>query len=238
MAEFTSSVGRACSDSTGGLATNLKSNILSLPEESQREIAMFVCVKDVLALLCCNKLLNSQCELFCEDQRRVVHGWSHKAPGLTHIQHLHVLETSSTILSWSHNNSAVTTGKDIIPIQIGAIHRPSYRSFGQVPPSVGNSFEGPEMLMRKGEYTFSVRGGINPHHGISTFSLVHMQQDTLIGSVDWYSRQTQNGVTFTLLVSIPRTQLISIKCCTTAKNTDSLNYWLAFSDFTLQSIVV
>ena len=211
--------------------------LVTLPADLHRVIAGYLPVSRVRALLCVADAFFARLDEFCADLRSSVHGWREAAPGLSHSQHLHLLENSAHELRWRHDNSIVIDGHDIIPINVGGIARPTHRAFGQNPPARGDAFTGPMDLIRRGNYTFLVTGGINVHHGISTFSLcrvVGQEGDIEIGSIDWCGQQTQNGVTYTLLVTIPRTEKVFIKCVIDGKSPQSRNYWHAFTDFSLQ----
>ena len=214
-----------------------RATLAGLPPDIHRVIVMYLPVGCVRSVLCAATLFSSQAEEFCADLCKSVHGWEEPPTGgMSDSEHLHLLEQSVRVLRWRHDGSTVVDGHGIISINVGGIARPTHRSFGQSPPAQGDTFTGPSALLRRGDYTFTVKGGINAHHGISTFSLCHAHhaRETDIGSIDWYSRQTQNGVTFTLLVNIPRTEKVYVKCRMSEKSDDARNYWHAFSDFTLQ----
>jgi hypothetical protein len=211
-------------------------SLSDLPADVHRVIAAYLRVKHVRALLCVAKLFSAQLDDLCADLRQSVHGWRERAAGLTQSAHLDLLEASAYMFAWRHDRSVVVDGHRIISINVGGIARPTHRAFGMSPPAQGDTFTGPMVMLRRGDYTFTVKGGINVHHGISTFSLCRVGHggEILMGSIDWCDRQTRSGITFTLLVTIPRTEKVFVKCVIADKSAESRNYWHAFSDFELR----
>lgn len=116
-----------------------------------------------------------ECEAYCSDPSAWIipslSGSTTECPCRSPAQLMRTFEEKARLYSinfWRHEYNDVENGAPITEVDIGSDQ--NLRSFGQLPPTLGDAFSKPSIFLRKSRpdqrYRLRIRGGTNSHHGI------------------------------------------------------------------------
>lgn len=130
-------------------------------------------------------------------------------------------------------NLRVIKGAPIQDICIGA--QPDMRSFGQLPPAHGDSWE-LDFETEPGAYEVSLLGGGNPHHGIASVSI----DDISLGVMDQYMPTDTFPVkhSFYWEGAIDEKRKHTLRIVLDDKRPDSENYWFCVHQLNLVPVPI
>jgi len=214
---------------------------LELPADILREVASFSSSRDLRSSASAHRILQVQLEDWCSDKCAEVHGWPALPFGTTSSDFLLALDDRSLQnAAFDHSDCTAESGEPIICVEVGGCRQLAH---AQTPPHEGDSFVtqwSPTRLL-KGSYTLAIAGGVNPHHGILSMSLVlgeegAEQKEIQLGQLDWFNVTSSSPITFYVSATLPQTTRVRIRGRVNSKHEEAHDFWMTLLRFSLSPV--